>query len=84
MATEIKPKINQWDLIKLTGLCTAREIIKEKKNLATYNETRQWEKKLCVHVCVTGTPCCTVGEKKENVIKKFKKNLKRPHMAGRK
>ena len=24
---------------------------------------RQWEKKLCIHVCITGSPCCTVGKK---------------------
>ena len=27
-ATEIKRKINKWDLIKLTHFCTAKEIIK--------------------------------------------------------
>ena len=25
--------------------------------------TQQWEKKLCIHVCVTWSPCCTVGKK---------------------
>ena len=30
--------------------------------LDTYIVT-QWEEKLCIHVCVTWSPCCTVEKK---------------------
>ena len=31
-ATEIRAKINQWDLIKLTSFCTAKDILKKQKD----------------------------------------------------
>ena len=36
-ATEIKAKINQCDLIKVTRFCTAKEDVKKKKNKKLWN-----------------------------------------------
>ena len=48
-ATEIKAKINQWDLIKLTNFCTAKKTIKEKTKKKTNNPIEKWVEDLHRH-----------------------------------
>ena len=56
--------------------------------LRTMSRYLQWSmtmgEKLCIHVCVTGSPCCIVGKRKQNktkcvggnnYLKNFKKQL---------
>ena len=58
-----------WSGLTMRSCCAALSLC-----LDTYNGAQQWEKKLCIHVCIIGFPFCT-GEKKvvlrEITIKKL-------------
>uniref|UniRef100_A0A8D1DLZ1 Uncharacterized protein n=1 Tax=Sus scrofa TaxID=9823 RepID=A0A8D1DLZ1_PIG len=43
-AIEIKPKINQWDLLKLRSFCIAKEMKKKKKNKKPKRQPTEWKK----------------------------------------
>ena len=77
-ATEIKAKINQWDLIKLTSFCTVKETKKKTKRQLT-----EWDK-----VSNDATDKCLISKiykqltqlnskKANNPIEKWAKDLNR-------
>ena len=59
-----------WNGFTVRSCCVALRTM----CLDTYIATQQWEEKVCIYVCVTWSPCCTV----EKYAKKLKKiNTKR-------
>ena len=51
-AIELKTKTNQWDLIKLTSFCTAKETIK--KNYSLGEKNMEWEKIVVNNATIKG------------------------------
>ena len=47
-----------WNELTMRSCCIALRIC-----LHTCIATQQWEEKVCIHVCVIWSPCCTVGKK---------------------
>ena len=43
-----------WNGLAMRSFCVALT------TMSRYNVAQQWEKNLCIHVCVTGSPCCKV------------------------
>uniref|UniRef100_A0A8D1BX43 Uncharacterized protein n=1 Tax=Sus scrofa TaxID=9823 RepID=A0A8D1BX43_PIG len=78
-ATEIRAKINQWDLIKLTSFCTAKETKKKTKRQLT-----EWEKIVSNDATDKGLISKIYkqliqisGKKANNPIEKWAKDLNR-------
>ena len=78
-ATKIKAKINQWDLIKLTSFCTAKETKKKTKRQLT-----EWEKIVSNNATDKGLISTIYkqliqlnNKKANNPIEKWAKDLKR-------
>uniref|UniRef100_A0A8D0PMR5 Uncharacterized protein n=1 Tax=Sus scrofa TaxID=9823 RepID=A0A8D0PMR5_PIG len=77
--TEIKAKINQWELIKLTSICTAKEIIKKPKRQST-----EWERIVSRDATDKGLisktykqPIQLNSKKSNNLTEKWAKDLNR-------
>ena len=43
-----------WNGFTMRSCCVAL------RTMSRYIATQQWEKKVCIYVCVTWSPCCTV------------------------
>ena len=78
-ATAIKAKINQWDLIKLTSFCTAKETKKKAKRQLT-----EWEKIVSSDATDKGLICKIYmqliqlnSKKSNNPTEKWADNLNR-------
>ena len=76
---EIKTKVNKWDLIKLKGFCTAKEIISKVKS-----QPSEWEKIIADETTDKGLISKIYKQliqfkarKTDNPIKKWEKDLSR-------
>ena len=77
--TEIKTKVNKWDLIKLKSFCTAKEIISKVKR-----QPSEWEKVIANEITDKGLISKVYKQliqlnarKTNNEIKKWGKDLNR-------
>ena len=51
-----------WNGLTMRSCCVALRTMSR----YLYIATQQWEEKVCIHVCVTGSPCSTVEKIKIN------------------